>query len=100
MLAQAVKHAEDGKAVYIVCATLEHAKVLQRAHPEMDEMGIKFETWATLQNLDPLSLKLRGAWPSVKVMVDHAAIENRFAALLEELHRYDEERENEKDSEG
>jgi hypothetical protein len=34
-------------------------------------------------------MRLLGAGHKTRVLVDHYAIENRFAAMLEELHRYD-----------
>lgn len=90
MLADALEQARNGKAVYVIAADSAHVASLQSmAGEEAYRLGIKFETWATLSNLDCRTLSLRGAHPKVVVLADHHAIESEFSAILKMLHRYD-----------
>lgn len=99
MLQTALDAVEEGKAVYVIAAHLHHADLLKRQAlvtfpdqwPSIER--IKFETWHTCGNLDPASMRLRGAWPNVKVVADHAAIASEFGALLREYHAYDTDEE-------
>lgn len=52
-------------------------------------LGIKFETPDSLPNLDWRTLTLRGAHPNCVVLIDHHAIEDRFAAVIAMMHRFD-----------
>lgn len=90
MLSEARKLAEQGKAVYVVAATEQHALQLEfEAGEEATKLGIKFETIGSLRNLDFETLTLRGAHPNCVVLVDHYAIECRFSRVLEMLHKFD-----------
>lgn len=99
MLQAAIDAVEEGKAVYVVGATLLHAHQL-REHALVTFPGqwqrierIKFESWDSVGNLDPATMRLRGAWPNVRVLADHAAIACEFGALLKEYHAYDKDEE-------
>lgn len=90
MLDAAVKLAEQGKAVYVVAATMQHAKQLEATGGEKAaKLGIKFEAAGMLSNLDWNTLTLHGAHPNCKILVDHYAIESRFHCVLGMLHRFD-----------
>lgn len=89
MIEAAIAEAKNGKAVYVICAHAERAKLLRDECPHADSLGVKFETWESLSNLNPLYLTLEGAWPNVRVLADHHAIETRYAAVLEMWQRFD-----------
>jgi hypothetical protein len=88
MLKRAEELALAGRAVYVICfdpKAVEQAFGRDRAQ----RLGIKFESVSSPGNLDLERVKLLGAHPNCVVLVDHCVIERRFAAILEELHRYD-----------
>ncbi len=89
--------AEDGRAVYVIGATKEHAAQLQHAydqlfHPEDDPAfrhGISFEDAQKLGGFSWETLSVRGAHPNCVFLVDHYAIEARYSRILQMLHAYD-----------
>lgn len=92
MLEDAMAMARNGRAVYVIGATKHHADMLRGvAGPAADQLGIKFEAAreSGLGNMDWETMSLQGAHPNCAVLVDHYAIESKFAAVLEMLHRYD-----------
>lgn len=92
MLAHAEQLARAGRAVYVVADTDRDCKRLQTQwlrEGRPADLGVKFETPGTLGNLDWEAMKLRNAHPNCVVLVDHWAIESRFARMLEMLHAYD-----------
>ena len=90
MLEEARRLDEEGRAVYVVCANRDQVERLRRRARDMAiPESVKFETDATLSNLDWGRLWLRGAHPNCVVLIDHYAIEERFGPVLEMLHRYD-----------
>lgn len=88
MLAEAEKLSREGIAVYVVAGHGKHAAILRG----LLEPGsrVKIETSGGLGNLCWASMRLIGAHPNCVVLVDHYAIEQRFAPMLEMLHRFDE----------
>jgi hypothetical protein len=94
MLARAKQLAASGRAVYIIAANYAEAQRLVAAlggdRPSVSIGGIKVETPETCGNFDWLTLTLRGSHQNCVVLVDHHAIESRFAAVLQELHAYDQ----------
>ena len=89
MLEEAKRLSRMGFAVYVVAAyevQAVHFKDKLKDYP-----AIRVETFSTLDNLDHTTLRLRGAWPNCRVLVDHYAIEREYAGILEELVRYDRE---------
>jgi hypothetical protein len=98
MLKQAIMLTLKGRAVYIIgrdsghnetMRTMLDALLIEDVHGPMN--SIKFETLYTLDNFDPVKMKLIGAHPNCIVLVDHAVIESRYNLLIAELHRYDNE---------
>ena len=89
MLQEACRLRDEGRAVYVLLANMQHV-AMYKGRPEYD--GLRFETWGSLgpSSLDDYRLRLRGAHPNCILLVDHYAIESRFAAVLRELHRFDE----------
>ena len=87
LLARAEHLARKGKAVYVVLYKKDETYETE----ERRRLGIKFETFASLPNLDLGTLKLRGAHPNCVVLVDHFAIEYHFAALLHAVVRFDKD---------
>lgn len=84
--------ARAGRAVYVIGLTADHAYMLRRqalalglAHSD----GIKFECLADMPSFDLTRMQLRGAHPNCVVLVDHWAIEHRYASMIAELRRYD-----------
>lgn len=90
MLAHAQELANQGKAVYVVASTKAHASDLQ------ERLGpgsrVKVEVAHMHGNFDWERMRLLGAHPNVTVLADHFAIERQFAAMLEMLHRYDDDK--------
>lgn len=91
MMGEAKRLARAGRAVYVIAWSGDHAKMLERSlTTEEAELAIKFETAASPGNFEwEPSPRLLGAHPNCVVLVDHAAIERRFAGILRELHRWD-----------
>ncbi len=91
LITNAHRLAKEGRAVYIVADNQMDARRLQRLvdvdHPEPH--GIKVETPASLGSWDWDTLRSVGAHSNCVFLVDHHAIEDRFARVLEMLHRYD-----------
>lgn len=87
MLREARALASAGRAVYVVAASEMHAEQIRemlgdpRIHVEHPGSGCS--------SLDWMTMRLRGAHPNCVVLADHWAIESRFGAALEMLHRYD-----------
>lgn len=91
MLGEAKRLARAGRAVYVIAASHVHAKQLESTLSTDDlELGIKFETAESPGNFqwEPYP-HLRGAHPNCVVLVDHYAIECKFAWILRELHFWD-----------
>jgi hypothetical protein len=90
MLAEAVKLAKKGRAVYIIVANASQGRRLEKQCGEaFQRLGIKFETPGSVGNFDWETMTLRGAHPNCVALVDHYAIEARFPRIVEMLHRYD-----------
>lgn len=88
MLEHAKKLAREGRAVYVIA---DNAMDMRRLEAECNEpsLGIKFETPHSPGNFDWETMRLIGAHPNCVVLVDHHAIEDRYARILEMLHAYD-----------
>lgn len=97
MIEDAQRLSQAGRAVYVVVSNVAHAAMLKRGLPEGS--GIKIETFDSLRNLvcDGSRIYLSGAHPNCVVLIDHHAIERRYAAILEMMHRYDNEQERRHD---
>jgi hypothetical protein len=90
MLQEAISLTGKGKAVYVIAHNRDQAEMLKQMAGRIGKtLGIKFETPSSLSNFDWETLRLRGAHPNCIVLVDHYAIEAKFAKVLEMLHRYD-----------
>ena len=91
MIEKAIKEATAGRAVYIVAANLSQVKWLKDLLREMggDNLGISVESPTQLRTFEWETMRLRGAHPNCRILVDHYAIESRFNSMLEELHAYD-----------
>lgn len=92
MLEHAVELSKQGKTVYVIAADKDHVKRLQYMIHKMTDgadHGIKVTTQIKMRNLDLLTMEILGAPKNCKVLVDHHAIEEEFAPLLEMLMRYD-----------
>lgn len=88
MLEEAVSLAKKGKAVYILTIQDDLKRMQQRIREVCEgvDYGIKCETtryfnWHTM--------RVDGAHYNCVFLVDHYAIERRFANVLEMLHRFD-----------
>ena len=89
MLEHAKKLAREGRAVYVIADNTRDMRRLEILCGE-SKLGIKFETPSTPGNFEWEAMRLRGAHPNCVVLVDHWAIESKFARVLEMLHAYDE----------
>ena len=69
MLNDAIEHAGNGRAVYIVAATNEQAHKLKKMAGE-HAAGIKFATPRTLRNIDWRMTPLSGSRPNCVVISD------------------------------
>ena len=85
MLDEAKRMAADGKAVYVIAANELQANELRSLAGE----SVKVETAKSAGNFDWEQLRLVGAHPNCVTLIDHYAIESRFARVLEMLHRFD-----------
>jgi hypothetical protein len=88
MISQAMAMHAAGLKVYVITHASAYAKVLRKQFPALPE-SVWMGSFAELGNFDPETHRLVGAHPNCVVLIDHAAIEQRYGALLEELHRYD-----------
>ena len=89
MLQEAKELAQAGRAVYVICANRSHVLALTADRgAELDALGVKFETVESV-SIDWNTLRMLGAHPNCAVLIDHHAIERKFSAVLEMLHRYD-----------
>ena len=90
MLAEAKELAKAGRAVYIIAATKSDARHMESmAGDEMRDLGIKIGAPSSIGNFYWDQMQLLGAHPNCVVLVDHYAIEMRYAAMLRMLHRWD-----------
>lgn len=91
MLEHAEFEAENGRAVYVICADMRHADILKKRFgvEKAQRLGIKFETPESLGHFDWSNMRLPGEHPNCVLLADHYAIEFHFGAMLEMLHRYD-----------
>lgn len=92
MLEHAKQLALAGRAVYVIA---DNERDLRRLEIECfktgePNLGIKFETQQSLGTFDWEQMRLIGAHPNCVVLVDHHAIEDKYARILEMLHAYDE----------
>ena len=76
-----------GVPVYIIVANRSEAERIRRLLPK--DTGIKVKTPESCGNFNWETMCLRGTHSDCRVLVDHLAIELRFRAILQELHRYD-----------
>jgi hypothetical protein len=88
MLEEARRLKNEGRAIYVMAADYQHAKILREQFGD-ENNSVKFETPSSLQNFDWRELRLVNAHPNCVVLVDHFAIEVHFSRLLQMLHRYD-----------
>jgi hypothetical protein len=83
--------AQKGREVYVIAASLSHADALRRMLGS-DAKGIKVECADGIgAKLDWATMKLRGHLVHHVVFVDHYTIESRFAPILGEWMRFDQE---------
>ena len=88
MLQEAIQCSKEGRAVYVVAATQQHMRQLQKMCGA-DGLFIKFETLGSLSDFDFINMRSIGAHPNCLFFIDHYAIECKFAKMLEVLHKYD-----------
>jgi hypothetical protein len=90
MLEEAKDLAKAGRAVYVIAATWRHARALQRqVDNDMPNSSIKCEP-PSASSFSWKTLSVLGAHPNCVFLVDHYAIEQEFALMLEMLTRYDQ----------
>ncbi len=91
MVDLAIKLSKEGRAVYIIAPYSSHArniKTMIEMKTKDDNHGIKIEVGPP-RNFDWEEMRLRGAHPNCRVLVDHHAIERQFPRMLAEYHAYD-----------
>lgn len=92
MLKEALRLNSKGYAVYVVGATAAHARDLERSLFNLNPSeghGIKFESAESQLEFDWRLMRRPGSAPNARFLVDHWAIEYRYADMLEMLHRFD-----------
>jgi len=87
MLQHAQKLEAEGHDVYVIVGNQREVNRFYFLLPS--NTTIKVETASRLRNFNWLYMRLDGAHPNCRALVDHHAIEDMYGALLEELHRYD-----------
>lgn len=92
MLEHAKRLALAGRAVYVIADNERDRRRLEIECFKTGEpnLGIKFETSGSPGNFDWEQMRLIGAHPNCVVLVDHHAIEDKYARVLEMLHAYDD----------
>lgn len=91
MMNEARRLAEAGRAVYVVMASEGERLAMAKAHADLKALGVSFESIGMLSNLDLGTMTLRGAHPNCAVLVDHHALEQRYRAAIDMIHRFDPE---------
>lgn len=97
MLQEAFKLSKEGRAVYVVAVSEHDAGRLRREIGALASMqdpagrrhGIKVETFEGL-GLGPDLERPKGMHPNCVILVDHHALEQRYAAVLQMLTRFDQ----------
>lgn len=97
MLQEAFKLSKEGRAVYGVAVNEHDARRLRREigglasvqDPPHQPHGIKVETFEGL-GLGPNLERPKGMHPNCAILVDHYAIEDRYAAVLQMLTRFEQ----------
>ncbi len=89
MLEEAKRLASEGRAVYVIADNITDARRLQMQCNAPKNSGIKFETAREFREFDWDNMRVMGAHPNCAFLVDHHAIEDRYHAVLKELHCYD-----------
>lgn len=93
MMEEVVRHLAEGKTVWVVCATKDHAMALK--HQWLDRFAMLPGT-AHFESVD--TMRPMWSWETLNsarvgrddiVLVDTWAIESRFGAMLDMLHRWD-----------
>jgi len=87
MIEHAKRLQAEGRAVYVIAANADHARMLRGMLP--DDTTISVDTPESCGNFHWPTMMLRGAHPNCAVLVDHYAIESRFAPMLAMLTAYD-----------
>lgn len=87
MLAEARRLRDAGRAVYVVF----HSRQGWQMYDTPENVGLRFETLDSLRTLDLRTGRLVGAHPNCVVLIDHYAIEERYAWALREMDRFDAE---------
>ncbi len=92
LVLDAIEIAAKENAVYIVTANQREVERFEKllGLERMQRLGIKVETPETLGGWSWERMRVEGAHDNCAFLVDHFAIESRFAAMLRELHRYDQ----------
>lgn len=91
MMEEAIRQAKEGRAVYVLCATMDHAKTLEREWADrIDGLGIKIETPTSVggwdwENMTPT----HRVHQNCLFLVDTWVIEKHFSRMLNMLHRWD-----------
>lgn len=89
MVEHARKLAADGKRVVIVADNLGHSYQIRIDHQLMTSEHIQVKAFSQLRDFDWEHMTRRGDAQDVVYLVDHHAIEDRFATVIEMLHRFD-----------
>ena len=91
MLEEAKRLNDEGRSVYVVAAWSQDRNRLEIEFGSKygTQHGVKFETPKSLRNLDWSTMRLKGANPNCIVLVDHHAIERKYAVILKMLHAFD-----------
>ena len=88
MLAHARSLRDQGRAVYVLVHSKQYGDMLALAQ---ENKGLRFETFDSLgpSGLDERRMTLRAAHPNCVLLVDHHAVEARYAAALRRMCEYD-----------
>jgi len=96
MIKEAMELADKGHAVYVLTANAkERCRIEGIIRGVTDTALIKVETWQSLRrSVDERTLTLGLAHPNCRLVIDHYAIEHRFAVQMniwmQKMHKYDE----------
>lgn len=104
MLEQAAMLAKNGHYVFVVALDQQHGRYFLQLLVELGGRRVGEDKVLMLPEagfgsivvlpadsdmIDWVGMRIHRAHPSCRMLVDHLAIESRFAGMLQELHRYD-----------
>jgi len=89
MLTEARRLRDEGRCVYVLVHSEQYKKLLQT----QENKGLRFETWYSFRHsYDENTLEMhRAAHANCVLLIDHHALEQKYAAVLRKLRQWSTE---------